>query len=45
MSEHLKVGDNNMVHFKALAKFYGVSSSLVKMPNCADNANEEKYRV
>lgn len=29
---HLEANDENMVHFNALAKYYGVSSYLIKMP-------------
>ena len=32
IDEHLKKADENMVHFKALAKHYGVASFLVNMP-------------
>ena len=34
-----------MVHFKALAKYYGVANFLVQMPQSAEKATEKKYSL
>ena len=43
--EHLGADEQNMMHFKALAKYYGVNQYLVNMPERAEQATGEKFLV
>ena len=45
LDAHLTQDQDNMLHFKALAKFYGVASFLVKMPDSANLATAIKYKI
>ena len=45
IEEHLLAKDDNMLHFKAMLKYYGVNSSVMKLPDCAEKALDEKYQV
>ena len=45
LDEHLTLDQDNMLHFKALAKYYGVASFLVKMPEIVDKATAVKYQI
>jgi len=36
IGEHLAGMDENLIHFNALAKYYGVSGYLVKLPELAN---------
>lgn len=35
IESHLLKNDENMVHFKALTKFYGINKHLARLPECA----------
>ena len=45
IEEYLVLDEDNMLHFKALAKHYGVNQYLVTMPESAEKAQEAKYTV
>ena len=42
---HLKADEENLVHFLALAKYYGVSSYLLKMPESSQTVKDDKFVV
>ena len=43
IDQHLLASDTNMIHFKALTKYYGVNQYLIKIPDSAEVATEEKF--
>ena len=45
IEEHLVAKDENMLHFKALAKYYGVTSSIAKLPDKVWQATRSKFTV
>ena len=46
IDDHLNAKEDNMIHFKALAKYYGVTANLLKMPECSEKvSNDEKFKV
>lgn len=45
IEEHLAATQDNMVHFKALAKYYGVNSNLVNLPEPVWQATESKFTI
>ena len=45
LAEHLNASDENMLHFKALLKYYGIGSDLVNLPDCVKKAKGPKYKI
>ena len=51
IGDHLSKDDDNMLHFKALAKYYGLNregsmgSDIVNMPDSVLQANQRKFVV
>ena len=42
---HLTLNDENMFHFKALSKYYGLAPLRVRLPACAQKATGTKFEV
>lgn len=45
IESHLLRDDENMVHFKALTKYYGINKHLARLPECAEQATAQKFIV
>ena len=45
INEYLAKTEENLIHFKALAKYYGVGSHFVKLPEIFEKAIHEKFIV
>ena len=45
IDEYLKANESNLIHFKALAKYYGVTPDLLKIPDCVLDAKDDKFTI